>query len=83
MPSAPNALNARRQVDFGGGVGRDDDGPLDALADTTPVALYGAADGAVVAVDAVEAFDEGRVELNLTVAGLERLDAGKVFVFPK
>lgn len=53
MPSAPNALNARRQVDFGGGVGRDDDGPLDAIACTAPVAFDGAADGAVGAVDAV------------------------------
>ena len=35
------------QVDFGGSVGRDDDGPFDAIAGTAPVALDGAADGAV------------------------------------
>ena len=71
-----------RQVDFGGGVGRDDNGPLDALAGTAPVALDGATDGAVGAIDAVQAFDEGGAELYLTVAGLEGADASEVFVFP-
>ena len=70
------------QVDFGGSVGRDDDSPLDTLSGTPPVALDGAADGAVGAVDAVEAFDEGGAEQYLAVAGLEGLDAGEVFVFP-
>lgn len=70
------------QVDFGGGVGRDDDGPFDALAGTAPVALDGAADGALGAIDAVEAFDEGGAELYLTVARLEGADSGNVFIFP-
>lgn len=70
------------QVDFGGGVGRDDDSPLDAFAGTVPVALDGAADRAVGAVDTVEAFDESGAELYLAVARLEGADAGEVFVFP-
>ena len=71
------------QVDFGGGVGRDNDVPLDAFADTAPVTLDDAADGAVGAVDAVQPFDKGGAELYLAVAGLEGADAGEVFVFPK
>ena len=71
------------QVDFGGSVGRDDDVPLDTFASAAPVALDGAADGAVGAVDAVQALDEGGAELYLAVSGLEGADAGEVFVFPK
>lgn len=78
------------QVDFGSGVWRHDDGPLDALAGPAPVALYGAADGAVGAVDAVQAFDKGGAELYLAVSGGEITvspdtgsDAAEVFVLPE
>lgn len=71
------------QVDFGGGVWRHDDGPLDALAGSAPVALDGAADGAVGAVDAVQAFNEGGAQFYRGVSGLKGADAVEVFVLPE
>lgn len=70
------------QVDFGGGVGRDDDGPLDTLASMVPVALDGATDGAVGAVDAVESVGHRGAQFYRGVSGFERADACKVFVLP-
>ena len=70
------------QVDFGGGVGWDDDVPLEEVAVALPVALDGAADGAVGAVDAVQSVGHRGAQFYRGVSSFEGADAYKVFVLP-
>ena len=70
------------EVDFGSGVGGDEDIPFEAVAFAFPLAFDEAADGTVGAVHMVETFDGIGFQHNLAVAGGQGSYSTEVFVVP-
>ena len=70
------------EVDFGSGVGGDENVPFEAVAFAFPLAFDEAADGSVGAVHMVEAFDGIGLQHNLAVAGSQRPYTAEVFIVP-
>ena len=69
--------------DFRLGVGGDEDFPDHLVATAAPVALNTAGNGLVGAAHGVETVDEGGLDQDFAVSGLQGADAAEVFILPE
>jgi len=70
------------EVDFGGGVGGDENVPLKAVPPAGPSTFDAAGYRLIVAVDVVESFDGVGAEFYSGITRSKGPDAAEIFVFP-